>query len=62
MDPQALVYGFYDLQLTEPLKFATGDLIGNRDMLYYVEPECGLRFYKLSLHDRVEFEVMRLFH
>jgi hypothetical protein len=61
MDPQALVYGFYDLQLTEPLKFATGDLIGNRDMLYYVEPECGLRFYKLSLHDRVEFEVMRLF-
>jgi hypothetical protein len=61
MDPQVLVYGFYDLQLTEPLKFATGDLIGNRDMLYYVEPEYGLHFYKLSLHDRVEFEVMRRF-
>jgi len=61
MDPQVLVYGFYDLQLTEPLKFATGDLIGNRDMLYYVEPEYGLRFYKLSLHDRVEFELMRRF-
>jgi hypothetical protein len=61
MQPRMLVYGFYDLQLTEPLKFATRDFIGNRDMLYYVEPEYGLRFYQLSWRDRAEFEAMRHF-
>jgi hypothetical protein len=61
MHPQILVYGFYDQQLTESLKFATRDFIGNRDMLYYVEPEYGLHFYQLSPHDRAEFELMRHF-
>jgi hypothetical protein len=61
MQPRILVYGFYDQQLTDPLKFATRDFIGNRDMLYYVEPEYGLRFYQLSWRDRAEFELMRHF-
>src|SRR5208282_3020984 len=38
MRPRLVVYGFYDFQLTAPNQFATGDLIGNRAMLYYVEP------------------------
>ena len=59
--PGMIVYGFYDLQLSTPIHFATADLIGNRAVLYYLEPEYARKFYYLSLHDRVEFEIMRHF-
>lgn len=57
--PQILIYGFHDFQLTSPVTFATSDIVGNRSLLYYAAPEYGRRFYSLSLHDRVEFEIMR---
>jgi hypothetical protein len=59
--PRLLIYGFFDFQLTHPAEFATSDFIGNRAMLYYTEPEYARRFYHLSLHDRIEFELMRRF-
>jgi hypothetical protein len=59
--PRLLIYGFFDFQLTHPAEFATSDLIGNRAMLYYLDPEYARRFYHLSLHDRIEFEIMRRF-
>ncbi len=61
MRPRVVVFGFFDFQLTHPLEYATRDLIGNRAMLYYTEPEYARVFYHLSLHDRAEFEVMRHF-
>ena len=57
--PRLIVYGFYDLQLSTPIRLTTHELIGNRAMLYYLEPEYGRQFYYLSLHDRIEFEMMR---
>jgi hypothetical protein len=59
--PRVVVFGFFDFQLTHPLEYATRDLIGNRAMLYYMEPEYARGFYHLSLHDRGEFEIMRHF-
>jgi hypothetical protein len=59
--PRTVVFGFFDFTLTHPLEYATRDLIGNRAMLYYVEPEYARGFYHLSLHDRAEFEIMRHF-
>jgi hypothetical protein len=59
--PRLVVFGFFDFQLTHPLEYATRDLIGNRAMLYYLEPEYARAFYHLSLHDRAEFEIMRHF-
>ena len=59
--PRQLIYGFFDFQLTHPAEFTTSDLIGNRAMLYYLEPEYARQFYHLSLHDRFEFEIMRHF-
>lgn len=59
--PRLLIYGFFDFQLTHPAEFSTSDLIGNRAMLYYLEPEYARQFYHLSLHDRIEFEIMRHF-
>ncbi len=59
--PRVVLFGFFDFQLTHPLEYATRDLIGNRAMLYYLEPEYARAFYHLSLHDRAEFEVMRHF-
>lgn len=61
MHPRTVVYGFYDFQLTEPVALSTRDMIGNRAILYYVEPEYGRNFYELSLHDRIEFEIGRHF-
>lgn len=61
MRPRLLLYGFYDFQLTEPVHLATPDFIGNRSMLYYLEPEFALRYYTLSWHDRAEFQAMRFF-
>lgn len=61
MRPRAVIFGFFDFNLTHPLEFATRDLIGNRAMLYYTEPEYARTLYHLSLHDRAEFEIMRHF-
>jgi hypothetical protein len=57
--PQVLIYGFHDFQLTSPVAFTTSDIVGNRALLYYADPEYGRRFYFLSIHDGVEFEIMR---
>jgi hypothetical protein len=59
--PRVVIFGFFDFTLTHPLEYATRDLIGNRAMLYYMEPEYARAFYHLSLHDRAEFEIMRHF-
>jgi hypothetical protein len=59
MHPSTVIFGFFDFYLTHPLEYTTADLVGNRAMLYYMEPEYARRFYHLSLHDRVEFEIMR---
>ena len=61
MRPRVVVFGFFDFQLTHPPEFDTRDLIGNRAMLYYVEPEYARTLYHLSLHDRAEFDIMRHF-
>jgi hypothetical protein len=61
MHPRAVIFGFFDFQLTHPLEYATRDLIGNRAMLYYLKPEYARDFYHLSVHDRLEFEIMRHF-
>jgi hypothetical protein len=57
--PRTVVFGFFDFTLTHPLEYSTRELIGNRAMLYYLEPEYARRYYHLSLHDRAEFEIMR---
>ena len=61
MHPRIVIYGFYDLQLSHPIRLATRDFVGNRAVLYYLEPEYARQFYYLSLHDRIEFEIMRHF-
>lgn len=57
--PGQIFYGLYDFQLTQANVFKTADLIGNRAMLYYVEPEYARQFYQQSLHDSIEFELMK---
>ena len=61
MRPRVVLFGFFDFSLTHPLEYSTRDLIGNRAMLYYLEPDYARGFYHLSLHDRAEFEMMRHF-
>jgi hypothetical protein len=59
--PRVVIFGFFDFTLTHPLEYSTRDLVGNRAMLYYMEPEYARLFYRLSPHDRAEFEIMRRF-
>lgn len=61
LHPRLVVYGFYDFQLTAQDRFAISDLIGNRAMLYYIEPFYARRFYSLSLHDELQFRAMHSF-
>jgi hypothetical protein len=61
LHPHTVIFGFFDFTLTHPLEYSTRDLIGNRAMLYYMEPEYAHLYYHLSLHDRAEFEIMRHF-
>jgi hypothetical protein len=58
---ETVVYGFYDLQLTQPVRLRTSELFGNHAMLYYDEPKFGEKYFQQSPHDRVEFAVMRQF-
>jgi hypothetical protein len=53
--PRLLIYGFYDLQLSEPVQFSANDMIGNHALLYYLEPSYARQFYSLSAHDSLEF-------
>jgi len=59
--PRLVLYGFYDFQLTDPVKFTTSELFGNHAMLYYVEPLYARHFYSLSLHDSFQFRAMHAF-
>jgi len=54
-----LLYGFYDFQLTDPVRFSFSDLIGNHDLLYYHEPEFARRYYVMSRYDVAGFEIAR---
>ena len=56
-----LLYGFYDFQLTDPVSFTFGDMIGNHDLLYYNEPEFARRYYSMSRCDAGGFEIARRF-
>jgi hypothetical protein len=59
--PKLTIYGFLDLQLAQPISLSNKEIIGNHDVLYYLEPEYARQFYHLSPKDSLEFEVMRRF-
>jgi hypothetical protein len=58
---RTLLYGFYDFQLTDPVLFTFGDMIGNHDLLYFDEPEFARRYYSMSRYDAAGFEIARHF-
>jgi hypothetical protein len=60
-DARLLLYGFYDFQLTDPVAISNSDIIGNRDILYYQEPEFARGFYQMSRYDSAAFEITRRF-
>jgi len=55
MRPRMLIYGFYDLQLSQPVQFSANDMIGNHAMLYYLEPTYARQFYSLRARDSLQF-------
>jgi hypothetical protein len=56
--PHLLMYGYYDLQLSEPVQFSANDMIGNHAMLYYLEPMYARQFYSLSARDSLQFSAL----
>jgi hypothetical protein len=56
--PHLLIYGFYDLQLTEQVRFSANDMIGNHALLYYLEPMYARQFYSLSARDSLQFSAL----
>jgi hypothetical protein len=57
----SVVYGFFDNQMAADLERRNDELIGNRSLLYYQEPEVAVKYTPFSLPDRLSFEVDRRF-
>jgi hypothetical protein len=54
-----LVYGFYDQQMSSEFLESNSDLIGNRNLLYYLEPEVALEYARFDRINRWAFQVSR---
>lgn len=60
-DLECVIYGFFDFQLMDQPRTKIGELIGNRAMLYYFEPNIVPRYYEWGLLERLEFHAARMF-
>jgi hypothetical protein len=56
---KTLVYGFFDLGLSSDPPLKNSDFIGNRNMLYYLEPQLTLQYAHFDTADRLSFDVFR---
>ena len=56
-----VMYGFFDFQLMQPPQTSLHELIGNRAMLYYFEPDVAARYYQWPPGDRLAFHITRFF-
>lgn len=56
---RTLVYGFGDQQMSSGAPLRNSDLIGNRAMLYYQEPDVALQYGGFDFLDLVEFQTYR---
>jgi hypothetical protein len=56
-----LFYGFFDFQLTSLFKSSPDDLIGNRAMLYYLDPEQVPQYFGWSTAQRAAFRFSAMF-
>jgi hypothetical protein len=54
-----VIYGFFDQQMSSGGVDKNSDLIGNRAILYYLEPELTLEYARFDWRDRISFEVCR---
>jgi len=54
-----LIYGFFDLQLSDNVVLKNSDLIGNHSMLYYQDPDLALRYANFDTVNRLAFQVYR---
>jgi hypothetical protein len=59
--PRLLIYGFYDLQLSDRVQLSANQMIGNHALLYYLEPNYARQFYFLSLRDSLQFSALHNF-
>lgn len=54
-----VVYGFFDQQMSDDVIGRNSDIIGNRGMLYYQEPQLTLQYARFGTFDRLSFQVYR---
>jgi hypothetical protein len=56
---KTVVYGFFDQQMSGDVIGRNSDIIGNRSMLYYLEPQITLRYARFDILDRLSFQLYR---
>ena len=56
---RTMVYGFFDHQMAEDFVRSNAEIIGNHNVLYYLEPEVALRLLPFGWWDRLLFAVCR---
>ena len=59
--PKMIVYGFFDLQLSEKPTNAIQDLVSVRNVGLVLEPQLASRYYEMPLGPRIELSILRHF-
>jgi len=57
--PKLIVYGFFDLQLSDMLPSGVEDLTLARNLPVYFEPDLAFKYYKTPLSSRLELALFR---
>lgn len=56
---KTIVYGFFDQQMSSQVSEKNSDLIGNRSMLYYQEPQLTLQYARFDTLEWLSFQLYR---
>lgn len=56
---KTVIYGFFDQQLSTDVVERNSAIIGNRNLLYYQEPEVALQYARFDTLERLSFDVYR---
>jgi hypothetical protein len=56
--PSVVVYGFFDFQLSDPPVVRSDELMGNRNIGVFLEPQVARRFYVMDLATAVTFRLL----
>ena len=56
--PSVVIYGFFDFQLTDPPVVQSDELMGNRNVGMFLEPDVAERYYVMDVATALKFKLL----